>query len=190
MPYALGSKSELETTAQEVSKLGRAVLAVACDVRDGPAVERTVAQAIKHFGQVDIIINNAAIGGPIGPSWDLSYSAWQTMLDVNLSGVWHGCKAIAPHFIERKQGRIINISSAAGLKGIGLMSHDAAAKHGVIGLTRSLAIELAPHNVTVNAICPGSVDTPLLRAEGELYGMGIGKQPNTLSPAIIFSRPC
>ena len=186
VPYALGSKSELETTAQEVSKLGRAVLAVACDVRDGPAVERTVAQAIKHFGQVDIIINNAAIGGPIGPSWDLSYSAWQTMLDVNLSGVWHGCKAIAPHFIERKQGRIINISSAAGLKGIGLMSHYAAAKHGVIGLTRSLAIELAPHNVTVNAICPGSVDTPLLRAEGELYGMDWETAKHTFASYHLF----
>ncbi len=172
VPYRLGTKAELEETAQAVTKLGRRVLALSCDVRSEEEVAQLVKSALAEFGGVDILVNNAAIGGPIGTTWELTEAAWREMLDINLMGVWRGCKALAPHLIERQRGRIINISSAAGLKGIGLMSHYAAAKHGVIGLTRSLAIELAPHHVTVNAVCPGSVDTPLLRAEGELYGMG------------------
>ncbi len=171
VPYSLGSQKELEETAQLVAQTGQRVLAMPCDVRDEAAVQNLVKRGLEEFGKLDILINNAGIGGPIGTTWDLSEAAWREMLDVNLMGVWRGCKAVAPHMIERQSGRIINISSAAGLKGIGLMSHYAAAKHGVIGLTRSLAIELAPHKVTVNAICPGSVDTPLLKAEGALYGM-------------------
>ena len=171
VPYALGTQAELEETAHQVEKSGGRVVALACDVRQETDVQNLVKRGLAEFGKLDILVNNAGIGGPIGTGWELSEAAWREMLDINLMGVWRGCKAVAPHMIERQQGRIINISSAAGLKGIGLMSHYAAAKHGVIGLTRSLAIELAPHKVTVNAVCPGSVDTPLLRAEGELYGM-------------------
>ena len=169
--YSLGTTAELDETAQRVTEMGRGVLALPCDVRDFGEVQKVVALAVEKFSKVDIIVNNAAIGGPIGTTWDLSEEAWNVMLAVNLTGVWHGCKAVSPYLINQQSGRIINISSAAGLKGIGMMSHYAAAKHGVIGLTRSLAIEMAPHHVTVNAICPGSVDTPLLKAEGALYGM-------------------
>ncbi len=199
VPYPMGTLAELETTAQTIQEAGGQVLARPCDVRDGPALSELVQLGLKTFGQLDILINNAGIGGPIGTTWDLTEQAWQVMLDVNLMGVWRGCKAVAPHFIERQQGRIINIASAAGLKGIGMMSHYAASKHGVIGLTRSLAIEMAPHGVTVNAICPGSVDTPLLKAEGELYGMdwetttrtftGYQLFPTLLQPADI-SEAC
>jgi NAD(P)-dependent dehydrogenase (short-subunit alcohol dehydrogenase family) len=171
VPYPLGTARELEETARLVRQAGQRALALPCDVRQESEVVRVIQAGLDNFGKIDILVNNAAIGGPIGTTWELSEAVWHEMLDINLTGVWRGCKAIAPHFIERHQGRIINISSGAGLKGIGMMSHYAAAKHGVIGLTRSLAIEMAPHGVTVNAICPGSVDTPLLRAEGELYGM-------------------
>lgn len=169
--YSLGTQTELEETAHLVSQQNREVIALPCDVRDYAQVESVVNQAIQTFGKVDIIVNNAGIGGPIATTWELSEEAWRTMLDVNLTGVWHGCKAVASYMVGRKQGRIINISSTGGLKGLGMLSHYVAAKHGVIGLTRSLAIELAPHNVTANAICPGSVNTPLLKAQGELYGM-------------------
>ena len=94
---------------------------------------------------------------------DLSQNAWQTMLDVNLTGVWATCRATAPHLIDRGAGSIILTSSIAGLRGLVGVAHYTAAKHGVVGLMRSLAKELAPHNIRVNTVHPTNVDTPMIQ---------------------------
>lgn len=170
IPYSLGTLAELEETAHRVSRLGRRALAVRCDVRSARDVEALVRAARAEFGGIDVLVNNAGVCA-FGAAWELTEEEWAVMLDVNLTGVWRTCRAAVPHMMERGWGRIINIASVAGLKGMAWLSHYAAARHGVIGFTRSLALELAPYGVTANCICPGSVDSPMLDGLAPLTGL-------------------
>jgi NAD(P)-dependent dehydrogenase (short-subunit alcohol dehydrogenase family) len=117
-----------------------------------------VAQTLAHFGHIDILVNNA---GTIlaAPFLDITEEQWDRVLNVNLKGLFLCCQAVAPHMMERRGGRIVNIASISGKRGSPRLAHYCASKFGVVGLTQVLALELAPYDITVNAVCPGLVRT-------------------------------
>jgi NAD(P)-dependent dehydrogenase (short-subunit alcohol dehydrogenase family) len=153
---------QLAKLEEVAAKLGPDVHAVAADVSDSARMRAAVEAASKHAGAVDILINNAgqAASAPLHKSDD---ALWQTMLAVNLTGTYNGIRAALPSMLERDFGRIVNVASTAGLIGYPYVSAYCAAKHGVIGLTRALAKEVASRNITVNAVCPGYTDTDIVR---------------------------
>jgi SDR family mycofactocin-dependent oxidoreductase len=168
--YPMGSQDELEALVSEVRRLGAAALAVRADVRDDAAVRDGVAAAIERFGRVDVLFNNAGICG-YGLAHELSEDAWDAMIDINLKGAWIVARHVIPHMIAAQRGVIVNNSSIAGLRGMGRLSHYAASKWGLTGLTKSWAIELAQHNIRVVSIHPTGVDTPLNDGLAMLEGM-------------------
>jgi NAD(P)-dependent dehydrogenase (short-subunit alcohol dehydrogenase family) len=153
-----------EANVQRVSALVRArggeALPVVCDVTQPDSIAAAVAQVQQAFGPITILVNNAGAGGShkfLGHDDAL----WRRLIDVNLNSVYYVTKAVAPMMVEANWGRILNIASIASKVGGKYIAAYTAAKHGVLGLTRALAVELVAHNITVNAICPGYVDTPM-----------------------------
>jgi SDR family mycofactocin-dependent oxidoreductase len=158
--YGMGTSSELDSLVGEVEALGSACAVFAGDVRDDEAVTRAVDAAVEQFGRIDILFNNAGICG-YGLAHELTEEAWDAMVDINLKGAWLVARRVIPVMIAQKSGVIVNNSSIAGLRGMGRLSHYAASKWGLTGLTKSWAIELAPHGVRVNSIHPTGVNTPM-----------------------------
>ena len=165
--YEAGTADELAETARFVEKLGRRVITLELDVRDAEALTNGVNGAVAELGRLDIVSANAGIASNPHLAHEIPETTWQQMLDINLTGVWHTAKAGIPHLIEGgRGGAIVLTSSAAGLKGYARIAHYVSAKHGVVGLMRSLANELAPHGIRVNSIHPTQVDTPMIQNEG------------------------
>jgi NAD(P)-dependent dehydrogenase (short-subunit alcohol dehydrogenase family) len=162
--YAMGTPAELESLALECG----ALTAVA-DVRDDAAVSAAVDAAIERFGRIDLLFNNAGICA-YGLAHELTEDEWDAMLDINLKGAWIVGRRVIPHMIAAQRGVIINNSSIAGLRGMARLSHYAASKWGLTGLTKSWAIELAPYGIRVNSIHPTGVDTPLNDGLAEMEG--------------------
>ena len=175
--YPMGSANELETLAQECKAIGVDCVTFAADVRDDAAVASAVNSTYEQFGRIDILFNNAGICG-YGLAHELSEDAWDTMLDINLKGAWLVARRVIPIMIDRRSGVIINNSSIAGLHGMGRLSHYAASKWGLVGLTKSWAIELAPYNIRVVALCPTGVNTPMNDGLAMLEGQTPRKSPN------------
>jgi SDR family mycofactocin-dependent oxidoreductase len=153
---------DLDETARLVREAGGRIITDIADVRDADALREATDRGVTAFGRLDIVCATAGITSR-GFATDLSSATWQTMLDVNLTGVWRTCKVTAPHLMARGSGSVILVSSIAGLRGLLGVAHYTAAKHGVVGLMRSLANELAPHGIRVNSVHPTNVDTPLIQ---------------------------
>ncbi len=152
------------TAAERLTKdLGGGSLAVRVDVSNKKSVENMVSEARSRFGNIDVLLNGAGIM-PRHQVKDISEEEWDRVLGTNLKGVFLCSQAVSGHMVERKQGRILSIASGRGVAGAAGAAHYAASKAGVIAFTKSLADELAPHNVLVNALAPGRTDTPMSRA--------------------------
>ncbi len=163
--YTFGSENELDSLQREVEALSRPDTPVGCltvrgDVRNDTDISRAVDSAVARFGRIDILFNNAGICA-YGLAHELTEDAWDSMLDINLKGAWLVARRVIPVMMAQQSGVIINNSSIAGLRGMNRLSHYAASKWGLVGLTKSWAIELAPYYIRVNSIHPTGVNTPM-----------------------------
>jgi NAD(P)-dependent dehydrogenase (short-subunit alcohol dehydrogenase family) len=153
------------TVAHEVEAAGARSVGIVCDVTDADGVEAAAAATRRALGAAHVLVNSHGIAG-FGTLPSLTEAEWLRMLDVHLNGVFRTCRAFVGDMLAAGWGRIVNVSSVGGLRGGPMLVHYAAAKAGVIGFTKALAIDVGPKGVTVNAIAPGLVDTPGLRASG------------------------
>ncbi len=158
----IATSAEMEQLAGEIRAAGGEAVGVPLDVRDEAQVEAAIAAAVSHFGRLDFLINNAGVGFLIEPLTETSCERWRTVIDVNLTGAFLCTKHAAKQMIRQGGGgRIVNIASQAAKSGHLHMAAYSASKHGMVGLTRSAAVELGPFGITVNAICPNHVTTGL-----------------------------
>ncbi|HST88790.1 MAG TPA: SDR family NAD(P)-dependent oxidoreductase [Ktedonobacterales bacterium] len=155
------TKAELDELADEIARMGRQAIAIACDVTNQRQVQTDLAsRVLGAWRGIDILVNNAGASGSakfLGHDDEL----WHRMLDINLTSVYYVTKAFVPAMVAQRSGRIITIASIAARTGAKYIAAYAASKHGVLGLMRALAVELNPSNITVNCVCPGYVDTPM-----------------------------
>ncbi|MEM2960735.1 MAG: glucose 1-dehydrogenase [Candidatus Bathyarchaeia archaeon] len=156
----LGGYGAALDLVENLKKLGRKAEAYNVDVTKKEQVIDMVGKVISKFGRIDILVNNAGVVNA-GKVVDLKEEQWDIVMDVNAKGTFLCCQAAAPHMIKQRRGKIINISSESGLMGEPELAHYCASKWAVIGFTRSLALELAPYNINVNAVCPGTVYTKM-----------------------------
>jgi (+)-trans-carveol dehydrogenase len=185
VPCGMGRPQDLEETATLVEKLGHRIVAAQADVRDYDRLVTVLEEGVAELGRLDIVSANAGIYSH-GPLADLSEASWQDMIDVNLTGAWHTCKAAIPHLIAGGSGgSIILTSSSVGIRAIANLGHYGAAKHGEVGLMRTLALELAPHMIRVNSIHPGTVDTEMVH-NPSLYSLIM---PDVQQPTRELSAP-
>ncbi|MEV5834816.1 mycofactocin-coupled SDR family oxidoreductase [Nocardia sp. NPDC052112] len=161
VPYPLSSEDDLAQTVELVEETGRRCVAVQADVRSRVEMDGLAERAVAEFGRIDILLANAGIASGAAVA-EMDEQMWQDMIDVNLTGVFHSFRAVLPHMIERRWGRIVATSSIVGRMGAAKSGHYAAAKWGVIGLVKSLAHEVIPHGITVNAVLPAGVRTDMI----------------------------
>ena len=184
----LADPDDLRASAKAVTDMGRRCLAFQADTRSSADLEAAVKGTLETYGHIDVLVANAGIGAPFQPFTEVEEEEWDRVLDINLKGAFLSAKAVAPHMIARKSGRIIFISSQAGLKGYAGISSYCAAKFGVIGLMKCLAIELAAHGINVNAVCPGSVDTEGNRLVAEEMGVTFEQMVGEFTSRQLISR--
>jgi SDR family mycofactocin-dependent oxidoreductase len=168
--YPLATRADLDAVVAEVERRGRRALPLVADLRSPAEVEAAVRETERAFGRLDILVNNAAVVTS-APYWELSEPQWSAVIDTNLSGVWRTTRAATGMLRRSPRGRIVNIASTGGVRAVPEFAHYVAAKHGVVGLTKAMAIELANDGVTVNAIAPGAVDSPMLAGLAEELGL-------------------
>jgi SDR family mycofactocin-dependent oxidoreductase len=160
--YGLGQESDLAETVHQVEALDRRMIASVADVRDFTALEDAAAAGAREFGRLDVILPNAGIVAS-GPTWEMPIDKWHDVVDINLTGVFHTIRAAVPHMVQAGNGgNIIFTGSLAAMRGIANAGAYVAAKHGVMGLMRTLANELAAHDIRVNAVNPTNVATDML----------------------------
>lgn len=179
--YPLATADDMTETVRQVEALDRRALTFDADVRDQTQLDDAVAAGIAEFGKIDVLIANAGIWTR-APFWEMSEQMWSDMMDVNLTGVWKSAKAVAPHMIERQSGSIVITSSVNGLEPGMNYAHYVATKHGVIGLMKNIALELAPHGIRCNSINPGAIRTPMTDQQGawDMFAGHEGGTPDDL----------
>jgi SDR family mycofactocin-dependent oxidoreductase len=168
IPFAMGTPDDLAETVEAVSSLDRRIVATEVDVRDYDALKAALDDGVARLGRLDIVAANAGIVS-FGRAEELTEQTWQDVIDVNLTGAWHTVKAAIPHLRAAGGGSIVITSSGAGAKGNPNLAHYVASKHGVVGLMRTLANELAPDMVRVNTVLPGSVDTEMIQNQATYH---------------------
>ncbi|HVS01793.1 MAG TPA: SDR family NAD(P)-dependent oxidoreductase [Thermoanaerobaculia bacterium] len=157
---AARSRAQIEAVAAELSAAGRRAFAVACDVTDPAQVEALRDAAVERLGQVDVLVNNAGVAHS-APLKSIRLGEWERLFAVNVTGTMLCTQAFLPAMVERGWGRVVNVASVAGKMGAAYIAAYAAAKHAVVGFTRAVGVEVAARGVTVNAVCPGYVDTEM-----------------------------
>jgi NAD(P)-dependent dehydrogenase (short-subunit alcohol dehydrogenase family) len=187
--------SEIEETAREIERLGRKVLPVQADVTDPGQVDRLVGETLERFGKVDILVNNAGVA-IVKPFTEFSSEEWHKTIDTNLTSLYLCCKAIGPHMIARRQGKVINISSVDGAAGKATLVAYCAAKGAVILFTKALAVEWAKFNIQVNCIGPGAFYTERMSVVFDDEKLGpirrkkipVGREgkPDELGPLVVY----
>jgi 3-oxoacyl-[acyl-carrier protein] reductase len=186
-------KEEADKLLTEITKLGRKGLVIQADVSKYADADRMVKEAVKEFGKLDILINNAGINQD-AVIWKMSEEQWDNVISVNLKGYFNYVRAITPLFKEQQSGKIINITSINGLRGKFGQSNYSASKAGIIGLTKSIARELGKYNINVNAVAPGLIETDMVKsapeevrqkALGEIVLGRIGK-PEEVAQVVVF----
>jgi SDR family mycofactocin-dependent oxidoreductase len=161
--YPMPTPADLEETGSMVAAAGGRCITAVVDVRDVAGLEHAIRLAVARFGRLDVVVANAGVLNSPKPTWELSESEWQTVIDINLTGVWATLKATIPHMIDAgNAGSIVIISSIAGGRGCPNVAPYVSAKHGVVGLARTAANELAAHRIRVNTVHPTNVRTPLI----------------------------
>jgi SDR family mycofactocin-dependent oxidoreductase len=165
VPYSMPKGSDLAHTVELVERLGRRCAAVEADVTSASDMEMFMSEAMSRLGRLDFVIANAGIWSIGGPMWEMSEARFDETVRVNLKGVWLTCKYAIPHMLGRGAGSIVLTSSVGGKKALPNVGHYVAAKHGVIGLTKTLALELAPHGIRANALLPGAVNTDMMYSQ-------------------------
>ena len=161
VPYPLATEEDLAETARLVTEAGGRCRSQVVDIRKRTDIDRAVGTTIEEFGQVDILVANAAVCG-FSLFEDLTERQWEDMIGTNLTGTFHTVQAVTRHMKYRRFGRIIVTSSMSGRAGNQNLAHYSASKFGVIGMVKSVALELAPHGVTANVVCPSTTSTPMI----------------------------
>lgn len=165
VPYPGPGPEDLAETVATVEALGRRIIARESDVRDSAAVRAVVDEGVAEFGRLDIVVPNAGIAS-LAPAGEMTNDHWNDMIGINLSGVWYAIDASLPHVRSGgRGGSVVLIGSVASYKALPGLAHYTAAKHALVGLTKTLALELGPENIRVNALCPTNVDTPMVQNE-------------------------
>ncbi len=170
VPYKLSTRADLDAAVKEIAGLGVKAAGVVCDVRSDAAVKAMIAEVKGNFGKIDIAVANAGITSLV-PVAEMDEATWDDTLDTHLKGTFLLCRHVVPHMIAAHAGKVITISSVGGQRGFGMGSHYCAAKHGILGFVKSLAMEVADHNINVNAVCPGTVWTKMMQGLAEHFGM-------------------
>lgn len=181
-----------ERAAQGLRRQGRRAAAIACDVGDRADASRMVETAVQALGDIDLLVNNAGIIR-LGPLASFPEAEWRDLFRVNVDGVFFCCQAVLPHMIARRRGNIVNIASWNGKIGAANFGAYSATKAAVITVTQALALELAPHGIRVNAVCPGLVAGTAMRAqverEGQAYGLPPSSERAKMIPLGRLGRP-
>lgn len=164
-PFAVASAADMADTVKAVEALDRRIISSKTDVRDGAAIRAAVSAAVSELGRLDIVSANAGIIS-FGHAWELTDEQWKEMIDINLTGVWQTAKAAVPHMVAGNAGgSIVLTSSTYGVAGSATLAHYTAAKHGVVGLMKALALELADKSIRVNTVHPTFCNTDMIHNE-------------------------
>lgn len=188
IPYRLSTARDLYEAAREVRGIAGRGEALLCDVRDARAVDAAVTSIEQAAGGVDILVNNAGVMA-LHPLAEVSEAEWDAQMDVIAKGAFLCCRRVLPGMNARGWGRIVNVASVAGHRGLGTGAAYTAAKHALVGLTRALAMEVANQNITVNAVCPGTTPTDLVRGVGRAAGMEEQEALARFSARHLTGRP-
>lgn len=193
----------IDETASEVRKIGQRSVAIPTDVTDSRQVDNLITETLKEFAKVDILVNNAGVARGIepsprdpipkepGPIWELTDEMWHHAIDTNLTGAFYCCRGVAKHMIDQKSGKVINISSAAGLRAAKSLFTYCSAKAGLIMFTKTLAITWAKYNIQVNCIAPGifrtaEVDPSIVKLQASSIPMGRCGERHEIGPLAVF----
>ena len=185
---AARSQSQVEEVAQEIRAIGRRSVAIPCDVGERGDVERMVKTAETELGPLEIVVNSAGIAAS-AKFVETDDDLWERHLRVNLTGTFLVCRAVVPGMIQRRSGRIINIASTSGKVPYMYVAAYCASKHGVVGLTRAMGLELARYGITVNAICPGWVETDMTTQSIENIVGKTGMKPDEVVKTLAAMSP-
>jgi len=175
LSYPMATAADLDETVVQVENLGRKIVATRTDVRDLDAMKAAVADGVARFGRLDVAVANAGVTSM--QEWhEVTQRVWQDTIDTNLTGVWNTIAVSAPHMMEAGGGSIICTGSTGGVKGLPFLAPYVASKHGVVGIAKAMANELAIHHIRVNVVHPSSVDTPILGGRGTVAGI-VARRP-------------
>lgn len=181
IPYPGARKSQLDEVRAEIEAIGRRAMALTADVTDSAQMNEAISNVVAKWGRIDIAVAAAGIDS-WGKAWELTDEQWQTMIDVNLTGVWKTARAVAPAMIEKKSGALVFVGSVLSHRANKQFAHYTAAKHGVLGVMRAFALELAPYGIRANSVDPTVVKTDMVMNQAYLDRLG-GHPGTTLEEA-------